>query len=523
VASLWHGVRWVVTAYYSYLDSKAVDDFARKSLFETASKINPNPDEAGTALVGHSQPPMLTIRRFLRLAMACVGIIPLGCFQQPPREAAPAEAKVTSKEPSKSDLRILDLRVKIANWEQMLPKLTALAEQFERDRTNLLGRIDALSSSENAQLDNQPQLVVLSNELREIDQQQKVVLRKRRDYETAILTCESAVRSIERRSAAEGAGLAESELTELSRTMIELEESLSNPSRTVSDVSNALDDGLSKQLAEYRKRKSEGGFGSPPQSFTPRKVTTRPLDELNTDGDERGPWLSPDGLRIYWWRRPTLETTESEIWTAVRTSFDAPFAGKRRVSAGEGFALTGDQLEMILLPGRDKDLALHIAKRSSTDSPFEPPELLKEFDNLRLDSPCLSTDGLFLVLEVRSGSNAADFLYSSRPDRQSRWEAPRPLPLSPGPYRGKRLRSPFLSADSRSLWGSVIENRLSASGASILIWKRNSPLDSFAEPTRVVADAFEGDVAYPHPCPISGEMFFVRFPKPGDLYVTAIP
>lgn len=256
------------------------------------------------------------------------------------------------------------------------------------------------------------------------------------------------------------------------------------------------------------------------QSFIP---TSRPLTELNTKGDERGPWLSPDGLTIYWWLRPTLETTESEIWTADREQFSSPFKNKRRIGRGEGFTLTGDQLEMILLPGRDKDLALHVAKRRSIDMPFDYPELIEEFQYEEFDNPYLSTDGLFLVLETRSGGYAADFSYSYRSDRSSRWSKPQRLPLPLGQYEGKRLRSPFLSMDGRSLWCSIIDDRQTAKGASILTWRRDSPVAPFDTPKAVQGEFLKGDIAYPCPCPISGEIFYVKYPKPGDLYVTVTP
>lgn len=246
---------------------------------------------------------------------------------------------------------------------------------------------------------------------------------------------------------------------------------------------------------------------------------TRSLSELNTLGDERGPWLSPDGLRIYWWVRPTLETTQSEIWTAERNDANSPFTNKKRLAIGEGFALTGDELEMILLPGRDKDLALHVAKRERVDHPFGPPELIKEFEEYRFDNPSLSEDGLTLVVESRS-TNGKPYIVK-RPDRNSRWSQPVELDVPAWQGDEFRWRSPYLSSDGTTLWGTIIEDRYSGEGAMLIRATRPNPSSAFTSIEQVKLPEAGTDLAYPRTCAATGELFFVKFPKPGDLWVTS--
>lgn len=250
----------------------------------------------------------------------------------------------------------------------------------------------------------------------------------------------------------------------------------------------------------------------------PKLAETRSLSELNTPGDERGPWLSADGLRIYWWLRPTLETTQSEIWTAERPDAGSLFANKKRLAIGEGFAFSGDELEMILLPGRDKDLALHVAKRERVDHPFGPPELIKEFEEYRFDNPFLSGDGLTLIVESRS-TNGKPYI-ATRPDRNSRWS--KPVELDVPTWQGDefRWRSPYLSSDGMTLWGTIIEDRINGEGAMLIRATRSNPSSAFTSIEQVTLPEVGTDLAYPRACAATSELFFVKFPKPGDLWVT---
>ncbi|QDU94054.1 serine/threonine protein kinase [Lignipirellula cremea] len=252
----------------------------------------------------------------------------------------------------------------------------------------------------------------------------------------------------------------------------------------------------------------------------PKLAETRSLSELNTPGDERGPWLSSDGLRIYWWVRSALETTQSEICTAERPDANSPFTNNKRLAIGESFALAGDELEMILLPGRDRDLRLHVAKRERVCHPFGPPELIKEFEEYEFENPWISEDGLTLVVESRSEYGKP--VITKRADRNSKWSRPQEIEVPTWQGDAFRWRSPHLSSDGTTLWGTINEDRINGEGAMLIRATRSNPSSAFTSIEQVKLPEAGTDLAYLRLCTATGELFFVRFPKPGDLWVTSI-
>lgn len=458
--------------------------------------------------------------RLTALAVLC--LTTLSCSEQPPAntDAATVDLPVDAMQPQDE---LTTLREKLRSWETNLSQLNTVISRLQGDRIDLVNQIDELADDADASIGSDPKIGVLTGELSEIDGQLAKLRTKRDDYELAIFRSASSIRTIERRRATEEAGISKDDLDDLARTMLELDDSLSDPDRTIADVSNVLSESLAKELAELRKAREAKKATLPLTGRAKRESSIRPLTELNTDGDERGPWLSPDGLRIYWWLRPTLETTQSEIWSAERPDFDTKFTNKRRLAIGEGFSLTGDELEMILLPGRDKDLAFHVARRRSIDDPFEPPSLIREFDEYRFDSPNISTDGNFLVMDRRSGNNASGFYFSRRDNRDSTWQAPKPLNLDAGSMAGERFRSPSLSSDSCKLFGCIIGDRLGGGDVRTVMWSRETPIEPFGRPEVISNDLYIGDRVSHRHCAVSGEVFFVQFPKPGDLWVAVLP
>lgn len=113
-----------------------------------------------------------------------------------------------------------------------------------------------------------------------------------------------------------------------------------------------------------------------------------PLNELPQDAYNTAPWLSPDGLTLYWQSTAKGEK-QRWVWRAERKSADALFENARKLFPGSDPTVSGDQLEMIVLDGRN----LHSTIRKTKKDDFGRMRKISELDGLGLlASPCLSED-----------------------------------------------------------------------------------------------------------------------------------
>ncbi|OYW21201.1 MAG: hypothetical protein B7Z55_06045, partial [Planctomycetales bacterium 12-60-4] len=108
--------------------------------------------------------------------------------------------------------------------------------------------------------------------------------------------------------------------------------------------------------------------------------------------------------------------------------------------------------EMIFVRGTPGASSLRIAQRNAIGEPWVPGGQIEEFSGLaNTKSPAISEDGLTLVFEHGS-PDAIQLMTSTRTDRRSPWNTPRPLPLGPDPTRTGQLTWPCLSNDGLTLW-----------------------------------------------------------------------
>jgi len=243
----------------------------------------------------------------------------------------------------------------------------------------------------------------------------------------------------------------------------------------------------------------------------------RPLTELNTvEGDERGPWLSSDGLTLYWWVRPTMEA-ESEIWTATRSNRGSAFTNNRRLMQGESPTITGDQLEMIYLPSRRKSESLHVSTRQSQDDQFSAPLPIPAFRDFAFDNPCISQDGLTIVMESRSKYGQP--YISTRNSRNDPWSIPQELVVPRWENLPGRWRVPVLSEDGLTLSATYSTE----SGDTYIRTIRNDRDSDFTDIEQTEVSQLGENFAYPRINESTGELFLVKFPKPGDLWVSEWP
>ncbi len=149
-------------------------------------------------------------------------------------------------------------------------------------------------------------------------------------------------------------------------------------------------------------------------SAAPPELT--PLKELPQDAYSSAPWVSSDGLTLYWQSTAKGEK-QRWVWRAERKSADALFESARKLVPGSDPTVTGDELEMVLLDGRN----LYATSRKTKKDDFGRPRKIPELDGLGfLARPCLSEDGLVLWAD-RIKDGKSEIVRLQRTARDAAW------------------------------------------------------------------------------------------------------
>jgi hypothetical protein len=164
------------------------------------------------------------------------------------------------------------------------------------------------------------------------------------------------------------------------------------------------------------------------------------LSELNTAEHDAVPWVSGDGLRMYWEGPAPSGGAKHWIWTAERRGANAKFENRQALFEGHHPVLTGEELEIVFTRpigmGRFETLS---ATRQSTSDPFGPPQRLPHFGTAAaLNIPWLSADGLKLYVTNVVPGQWPEYLLARRASRTDDWGAPEPHDIrwdrsQPGP------------------------------------------------------------------------------------------
>jgi serine/threonine protein kinase/WD40 repeat protein len=163
----------------------------------------------------------------------------------------------------------------------------------------------------------------------------------------------------------------------------------------------------------------------------------KPLTTLNSPEDEGTPFLSSDGLSIYFSSKRKLPQTSS-WWISRRTSTTAEFApptpfalpkrpGDRNYASVSALTLSADQRVLLFAPNFGNGvIELYQAVRKSPLEPFgEPVKLaLPINDDLVDEFPAISADGSVLIFASRPGGGGLTDLYQSRRVRKQNARVP---------------------------------------------------------------------------------------------------
>lgn len=186
------------------------------------------------------------------------------------------------------------------------------------------------------------------------------------------------------------------------------------------------------------------------------------LNELDKEGAENNPWLTSDGLTIYWTVEIAPEQTRW-VWTAKRKDADALFENPLRLIPAQDFTISDDELEMIIFQNK----ALYKTSRDAIDKSFKRPKKITAavLRNGFLAGPCLSADGLTLYCDGMIKGKGPQIHVMTRKDKTSKWSSPQPLKLT----LTDRMKFPYVSRDGRYLFCT---SRDITQGSNIIVHSR---------------------------------------------------
>jgi hypothetical protein len=147
-----------------------------------------------------------------------------------------------------------------------------------------------------------------------------------------------------------------------------------------------------------------------------------PLDAVGDDANGKTPWITPDGLQLYFSAVRAAGAGASDIWWIERADREAPWGEARPLSnvnsALEEFApsLSSDGLQLVLtranigLGGQE----LWLSRRDSVEADWDAPALMPISDPMQKDSDAVFSPDALEIWWVRGVAMDDDDLYFAR-------------------------------------------------------------------------------------------------------------
>jgi hypothetical protein len=213
---------------------------------------------------------------------------------------------------------------------------------------------------------------------------------------------------------------------------------------------------------------------------------------LSSAGNERDPWISPDGRQMYF-TRDLDGSGKYDVYTATRTatadwSDQGPVLNLNSLDDDEHPALTSDLTSLALSTNRNAPrFHIVIAIRPSTTTSFASPDE-QHLASVNADAanhydPVLSGDGLRLYLAEDTGPGGRhEIKVATRPDITSDFTLPMNVDGVNSPTTG--VGSPTLSDDERVM---VLTETLTTTTALDLYYAtRTSAMTGFGTPMKIM-------------------------------------
>ena len=216
-------------------------------------------------------------------------------------------------------------------------------------------------------------------------------------------------------------------------------------------------------LAEHRGRYTQvgefvvaGGGGEPPSpgSGSGRWSEPVPVDEVNTKLAEGSPFLSFDGLTLYFHRRVS---DVARIYEAVRDAPSGPFGSVREILSSRYNVMPSwvspDNLRMYYHNELLSAWLLKVSERASANDPWPVGTDISELNALGdIHTHSLAADELIIIFaspRIPEGAGYYDLWTASRPDRSSAFGNVRELSEINTPSSES---DPYISPDGLTLY-----------------------------------------------------------------------
>lgn len=230
------------------------------------------------------------------------------------------------------------------------------------------------------------------------------------------------------------------------------------------------------------------------------------LKELpNGDGNQSAPYVSEDGLTLYWKARK-VDEKQPWIWSAHRKSPNDLFEDAKRLVPGNDPALTPDGLELILLD----EQSLFSCKRPSVNATFPRPQKIAEFEKLGfLGSPCFSGDGLTLYADhIDFKARTVTSVKFERESRTAKWGERQVVKLSG--LNNNRVRFFQVTPDDKYLCCSVHVTTNYEEEPVLMVLRADAAGTGFASPRVVMVNGKVILGKFPRYVAATHELFFAR-------------
>lgn len=222
------------------------------------------------------------------------------------------------------------------------------------------------------------------------------------------------------------------------------------------------------------------------------------------------PWISGDGLTLFWKSRPETGQGQSWIWTARRATKDGFFEGPKRLLPGSDVTVSVDGLEAILLQGD----SLWTTNRPTADAQFVRPKKVAELQGHGfLAVPAFSSNDLVLHVDQMVQNRPLRPVKFTRASRRASWSGPTTVKVALP--RGISPRSFYATADGALAFCALIRPATGKERPPMEIAMMRAGKNGFDAPKVIMVGGEPLLGMFPRYSPATNELFFARIREPG--------